>query len=479
LNESPTTKTVPRKSGSWILQALRVAVVRLRFVALLVGIVLLAAYWDDLWAHGERWFGRRPSTELSMKAGDEFFCPMHPVVVSAGPGQCPGCGMPLSRRSKGEAPALPGGFLTRVQFSPYRIAQAGIRTSPVERLPLEREIVTSGVVEYDERKLTRVTMRFHGRIESTAVKFRGVSVERGERLVTIYSPEVFAAEETLLSAARSLRDAEAAGVPDPKAVERGRALVDSARSRLILWGLWPEQLDAIVAGDTASASVDVLAPLSGVIARKAVLVGDYVTEGAPLFDVADLSTVWIVAQVYEEDLGVIAVGQEITATSLAYPGESFDGTIAFVDPILDRATRTADLRADVPNLGGRLKPGMYVSSIVRVPVAGIEPFRSTSRGPHDAVLAVPESAVIDTGRRNVVYVESSPGVFDAHEVVLGPRAGIYYSVIEGLDEGMRVATAGSFLIDAETRLDPAAAGTYFGASTAPESPPPVDSENRR
>ncbi len=245
--------------------------------------------------------------------------------------------------------------------------------------------------------------------------------------------------------------------------------------------------------------------------KKAVVAGDYVAEGAALFDVADLSSVWIKARVYEDDLGVVAVGRKVTATASAYAGESFEGTVAFVDPFLDKATRTADLRIDLANPDGRLKPGMYVAAVVRVPLADVEPFKSAPRpagdgapnaiytcpmhpevvqsapgkcpkcgmalekkevpavGPRD-VLSVPETAVIDTGKRKVVYVESAEGVFDAREVVLGPRAGVFYPVVKGLDAGMRVATAGSFLIDAETRLNPAAAGSYFGASgTEPKS----------
>jgi Cu(I)/Ag(I) efflux system membrane fusion protein len=253
----------------------------------------------------------------------------------------------------------------------------------------------------------------------------------------------------------------------------------------------------------------VRAPLSGIVTKKAVVVGDYVAEGGALFDVADLSTVWIKARVYEEDLGIVAIGQKVLATSTAFAGESFEGTVVFVDPFLDKATRTADLRVDLPNAGGRLKPGMFVTATIRVPLADVEPFKSMARPPSDGrtrtvywcpmhpevvcdepgkcekcggmdlvkkeipaigpkdVLAVPETAVVDTGKRKVVYVESSPGVFDAHEVVLGPRADVFYPVVKGLEAGDRVATAGSFLIDAETRLNPAAAGTYFGASGTP------------
>lgn len=514
--ESVPETSPPKKPRSRLVYALDIVLVRLRFILLLVAVMLFAAFWDDIVAHVERWTHTETAHGPAGTADVEYFCPMHPQVVRPEPGSCPICGMPLSKRKKGTKEELPDGVIARVQFAPFRIAQAGIRTSPVEWRPLLREIETVGTVDFDERNLARITARFPGRVESLAIDFTGRAVARGDALATLYSPEVFAAQESLLSAVRGLRDAESAPTPDARAVERSRGLAAAARSRLLLWGLWPEQVEKLEKEGKSSPTVEVLAPLSGVVTKKSVVVGDYVAEGASLFEVADLTTVWIKARVYEADLGVVATGQKVTAASTAFPGETFEGTVVFVDPFLDRATRTASLRADLPNPGGRLKPGMYVAATLRVPVASIEPFRSLARpasagdapakprieywcpmhpevvqdtpgkcdqcggmqlvrrevpaGPAlGEVLAVPETAVIDTGKRKVVYVESSPGVFDAREVVLGPRAGVFYPVVSGVEPGMRVATAGSFLIDAETRLNPAAAGTYFGATGAPST----------
>ena len=512
MTKDQVTGTPPKEPRSRLVYALDIVLVRLRFIGLLVAVMLFAAYWDDMKAHVERWFRPAGTAGAAGAADVEYFCPMHPHIVRTERGNCPICGMPLSQRKKGVAGGLPEGVLARVQLAPFRVAQAGIRTSPVEWRPLEHEIETVGFVDYDERRLARITARFPGRVESLAVDFTGTSAARGQPLATLYSPEVFAAEESLFASLRGLREVESAPNPDARSAERARGLVAAARSRLSLWGLWPEQIDAIEKDGKASPTVDVLSPLTGVVTKKAVVVGDYVTEGAALFDVADLSTVWIKARVYEGDLGVVAVGQEVVATSTAFPGEAFSGTVAFVDPFLDRSTRTADLRVDLPNPDGRLKPGMYVTASMRAPLRGIEPFKSMPQPPASDkprvvywcpmhpevvqdtpgkcekcggmelerkeipagpgagdVLAIPETAVIDTGKRKVVYVESSPGVYDAREVVLGPRAGAYYPVVQGLEAGMRVATAGSFLIDAETRLNPAAAGTYFGASGAPGS----------
>jgi Cu(I)/Ag(I) efflux system membrane fusion protein len=505
VSETRPPEPAPKPPRNRFVYALDIVLVRLRFIGLLVVVMLLAAYWDDIKAHVERWTHRAEPAPAAGAAATEYFCPMHPQVVRDAPGSCPICGMNLSKRAKGEAQKLPEGVTARVQFSPLRIAQGGIRTSAVEWKPLERGIESAGFVEYDERKLARITARFPGRVESLAVDFTGTTVEKGKPLARIYSPEVFAAEESLRTASKGLRDAKAAPKPDAKSVELAETLRSAARSRLSLWGLTDEQLDEIEKADATASTIDVLAPISGVVTKKAVVVGDYVAEGAALFDVADLSDVWVKARVFEADLGVVAVGQKVTATSTAFAGETFEGTVAFVDPFLDKATRTAALRIDVPNPAGRLRPGMFVNATVRVRLADVEPFKSMSRPSGDAkprvvytcpmhpdvvqdvpgdcpkcgmhlekkdvpavgssdVLAVPETAVVDTGKRKVVYVESAPGVFDAREVVLGPRAGVFFPVVKGLDAGMRVATAGSFLIDAETRLNPAAAGTFFGAS---------------
>lgn len=505
----------PARKRSRLVYALDIVLVRLRFIGLLIAVMLVAAYWDDVVAHVERWTHKESARGGAAASDVEYFCPMHPHIVRGEPGTCPICGMPLSKRKKGVETGLPEGVLARVQLAPFRVAQGGIRTSPVEWRPLQREIETVGFVEVDERKTARISARFPGRVESLAVNFTGTTVQAGEALATIYSPEAFAAQESFLAAVRALRDVESAAPRDERAVDRARLLTDAARSRLALWGLLPAQIEAIERAGKASPTIDVQSPLAGVVTKKSVVVGDYVQEGTALFDVVDLSSVWLKARVYEVDLGLVAVGQKVAATATAFPGECFEGTVAFLDPVLDPASRTAGLRADLPNPDGRLKPGMYVTASIRIPMVSVEPFRSQPRpeappdakprvvywcpmhpevvrdepgecaecggmklirkeipvgpGPSD-VLAVPETAVVDTGKRKVVYVESDPGVFDAREVVLGPRVGAFYPVVSGLEAGMKVATAGSFLIDAETRLNPAAAGSYFGATGAPSSP---------
>jgi Cu(I)/Ag(I) efflux system membrane fusion protein len=501
----PATPVPARGRGRFILD---VVLVRVRFLALFVIVGLVAGQWDRITARWERWM--RPAAEHAAEAAKvEYFCPMHPQVVRDAPGSCPICGMPLSRREKGESGGLPAGVLARVQLSPLRIAQGGVRTVEVSARPLVREVPTAGFVEVDERREKRIAARVAGRVDGLSVDFTGMRVAEGDPLVSLYSPDLITAEEALLSSARAL-EAIGRGGAGPEEVERAQRLLDASRDRLLLWGLTPEQVEAVRTSGKTGDHVDLRSPLAGTVLEKKVSVGKYVMEGEDLFRIADLTRVWVRARVFAADLALARVGAPVEAVADAFPGETFKGTVAFTDPVLDPATRTAGVRMDIVNPGGRLLPGMFVTARLRVPVADLEPFASRKTeavktadgdrwtcpmhpevvakepgkcpicsmalvkkesGPGEtlpgSVLAVPEPSVIDTGTRRVVYRESSPGVFDAVEVVLGPRAEGWYPVISGVAAGDRVVAAGAFLVDAETRLNPSIAAAYFGASSAP------------
>ena len=493
------TEGAPEGRGRFILD---VVLVRVRFVALFVVVGTVAGQWDRIIAHWEKW--TRPSPEHGEAAAAvEYFCPMHPTIVRAEPGACPLCGMPLSRRTKGESGDLPAGVLARVQLSPYRIAQGGVRTAVVEARPLVREVASVGFVEVDERREKRIAARFAGRVDGVSVDFTGVRVSEGDPLVTLYSPDLLAAEEALLSSARSLEAVRKAGA-SPEDVGRARRVLDASRERLLLWGFAADQVEAVLASGKAETAMAVRSPLSGTVLEKRVQVGQYVMEGADIYRVADLSKVWLRARIFPVDLPLARIGAPVEAVAEGLPGETFRGSVAFVDPVVDPATRTVGVRMDLDNPGGRLLPGMFATARIRVPVAELEPFASAAgtgakavpaehewtctmhpevsepgpgkcpechmdleertRTPAGSVAAVPEPAVVDTGTRRVVYRESSPGVFDAVEVVLGPRSDGWYPVVSGVAVGDRVVAAGAFLVDAETRLNPSAAAAYFGAS---------------
>jgi len=486
---------------------LEVVLVRARFLAIFVAIGVIAGQWDRIEAAWERW--SRPGPEEGAEASAfEHFCPMHPSIVRDAPGSCPVCGMPLSRRAKGAKEDLPRGVLARVQLSPWRIAQAGIRTAEVAPLPLVREVSAPGSVEVDERAVRSIAARVPGRVERVFADFTGREVAEGDPLVEIYSPDLVAAQAGLLGTARALEAARKAGA-DEEELLRARRPMEAARDRLLLSGLEPGQVDEVLAGGKPLLRVVLRSPLAGTVLEKRAVQGRYVAEGEDLYRIADLRRVWVRVRLSAEDLGLARAGAGIAAVAEGFPGETFHGTVAFVDPVIDPATRTVGVRADLENPGGRLRPGLFVTARIRAPVADLEPFASMPRPaapspggtrtewwcpmhpevtadreggecakcggmrlvrrevrdlPAGAVLAIPELAVVDTGARRVVYRESSPGVFDAVEVVLGPRAGAHYPVVSGLSAGDRVASAGAFLIDAETRLNPAAAAAYFGAT---------------
>ncbi len=481
----------------WIKFWLFVKTARLRFIAVLLAVGGTIAYWDTLKAHYEKW--TRPSAQATEAgAGSEFWCPMHPTVIREKPDKCPICGMPLSKRKKGDTAddeALPPGVISRVQLTPYRVALANIQTWQVHSLPLFKEIRAVGFVEFDERKLARISTRVTGksRIEKLFVNVTGQTVREGDPVAELYSPDLVVTWQNLLDA-RKLRNAD---------------LETMTRERLRLWGVEGEQVDEMLRANKPATRVTIRAPISGHIIKKYQVEGEYVEEGARLFDVADLSTVWIEAQVYEDELSFLKGGLDVSATTKAYPNREYHGRVSFVHPHLDSLTRTLRVRFDVENGDHQLRPGMYATVRIKTPIAKLEAFVearvqrqrdgllaesafASLFGPSLAmpplgtgtlvqsagewalarqqeVLVVPEQSVIDTGSRKIVYREQEPGVYDAVEVHLGPRAGGFYPVLRGLEFGDKVATQGAFLIDAETRLTSGAGSTFFGASGGPQS----------
>ncbi len=516
----------------------KVVELRLRFIALMAATGLVFGYWDTIWNHYEKWT-RPPGTVHAAASDVEYYCPMHPTVIQPEPGSCPICGMPLSKRKVGEKETLPAGVVSRLALGPMRVVQAGIQTSEVAYAPLSEAITTVGSVTYDERRLARISSKTKGmsRIEKLYVNFNGDSVKAGEPLAELYSPELYQAIQELLLAQRSAKERP------PAQSAFGRSLLGSegemvrlAREKLSRWGITAQQVDKILASGKAEYKVPILSPISGIVTRRNVLEGQYVAEGDALFEIADLSHVWVQAQVYEDQFSALKIGQAVEARVEAYPGELFRGKVAFIAPALNPATRTVDVRYDLDNADSRLRPGMFATVKLDTPVADTPAFRSrlaaaAPREPHakhailtvaeqkicpvttlklgamgepvsaeveggkvwtcceacppklkaepskylarlepapkDEVLTVPESAVIDTGTRKLVYVETEPGVFEGREVVLGPVSGDVYPVLEGLASGEKVATAGSFLIDAENRLNPKSAVKKKGEPTAP------------
>ena len=442
---------------------LKVIEVRLRFIAVLLITALVIGYWDTIANYWDKW--TRPAhVQVGKLAKDEeFYCPMHPQVVrddydpNGQAPHCPICGMPLSLRKRGAAAELPPGVTARAQLSPQRMQLAGVETVEVGYRPLVRQVLTVGSVAYDQSRRSRITSRVGGYVEKLYVDKTYIPVKEDQPLAEIYSPELFSAsQELLVAAGRGM---------DPQ-------LVPFARQRMKLMGVADKEIDAILATGKAAPLLLIRSPRTGQVVGKSIEAGSRVEQGMTLFDVADLSTVWIEADVYEKDLSILRIGQHVHATLDALPGDIFRGEVASIYSELDPSTRTVRVRFQVDNASGKLRPGMFATVRIDAPA---EPSEQSASG---GVLAVPERAVIDTGTRQIVYVEREPGVFEGREVHLGLRIGEFYPVLKGLEPGERVAAAGAFLIDAETRLNPSA-GTYFGASGGPgqagtQKPMPAD-----
>jgi Cu(I)/Ag(I) efflux system membrane fusion protein len=482
----------------WFHFVILVKLARLRFIAVLIAIGGVIAYWDTINAYYEKWTRPLLGAETAVSPDIEYWCPMHPTIVRDHPDKCPICAMPLSKRKKGdkdEEEALPPGVSQRVQITPYKVAVAGIDTAEIGYRKLTKEIAAVGFVEFDERKLARISARMTGktRIDKLYVNVTGQHVKKGEPLAELYSPDLVVTVRNLLDARQS----------------NNRSLESMARDRLRLWGIEDDQIDAIAKSGRPITHVTIRSPIHGHIIKKYQVEGEYVEEGARLYDVADLSTVWIEAQVYEDELAFLKLDLPVAATAKSFPNREFKGKLAFIHPHLDAPTRTLKVRFDMDNPKHELRPGMYATVRFQAPVAQLALMREERRrkwsaqttadltmaallspglppaggglpsllsaateetiAARDLIRAVPESAVIDTGSRQFVYRASEPDVYDQLEVQLGPRSGGFYPVLRGLQLGDRVATTGSFLIDAETRLTGGAASTYFGASGGPQS----------
>jgi membrane fusion protein, copper/silver efflux system len=501
---------------------LKVIELRLRFFVLVAATGLVFASWDTLVNHVEKWGRPRGEEHLSLSspAGVEFFCPMHPSVVDEQSGQCPICGMPLARRKRAGIGILPTGVLSRVRLAPGQIAQAGIRTVAVRFAPAIDQLTAIGLVGFDESRRVQVAFEGRGRtrIDRLHVHSEGEHVRAGQRLAELYSYDIAQSIRALIEASNALH-APPATRPDPDPTPLGDPgeRLRLATQGLQVLGVRQDQIDAIAADNRPDGYLPLIAPIGGIVIKKAAYQGQYVPEGTLLFEIADLGHVWVDAQVFEDQLALVRVGQPVAATVPAFPGEEFRGHVEQLAPALDPATRTLAVRFSLDNPGDRLRPGMLATvalnvarrvttqargatcPVTRLPLGAMGPAISVEvqgrtvsvccdacipkleaapekyldLGPRktatpDRVLSVPESAVVDTGTKTIVYVEASPGVFEGRAVVLGPRSGDSLPVLNGLGPGDRIAAAGSFLIDAETRLNPPAPSV--GRSAAADDP---------
>jgi Cu(I)/Ag(I) efflux system membrane fusion protein len=341
------------------------------------------------------------------------------------------------------------------------VAQAqaiGVTYTVVQRGPLERTVRTVGTIAPAESRLAEVTTKIDGFVERLFVNATGIQVRKGDPLLTLYSPMLVAAQEELLTARRLAGSVESG---ETEAWRNAQALLEAARRRLAYWDISADQIGRLEQTTEVTKTLTLVAPFDGVVLEKMVVQGQAVMPGMKLYRVADLSTVWIEADVFEQDLGLIRVGAPARLELAAYPGESFSGRVSFVWPVVDEQSRAGRVRVAVPNPGGRLKPGMYATLLFAAPL-GTE------------VLSVPAEAVVMTGERNLVFVVGSAGALEPREVTLGPRAGERLQVLSGVKEGERIVASANFLVDAESRLGAGAGGMAGMPGMNMEAPRPKE-----
>lgn len=332
---------------------------------------------------------------------------------------------------------------------------AGVQISEVHHQHLTTEISAFGRVEEPEARLSTISARVAGRIDRLYLQYTGQNVQRGQAIAEIYSPELLSASEEYKLALDSRNQLRAAA--EPEAIQAADDLVSASRRRLELWGMTAQQIDLIAAGHR-NPDVTVYSSTSGTVVERKVTQGQYVNAGDILYSVADLSTVWVKADVYESDLPQIGAGQPVQISSDALSGKTIHGSVEFIEPQASIETRTVPVHVHVTNPGMRLRPGMFV--------------RAVFNERQENALVIPRSAVLDTGTRKLVYIAIQNGVFEAREVHTGTPNNDLFPVISGLKPGERIVTNGNFLIDSQTRLTGGMTGLFGGSREFGDHPTP-------
>ncbi len=329
-----------------------------------------------------------------------------------------------------------------VQISPQKQQLIGVKFGTVEMKPLEKAIRTVGRVDYDEKRIVTVSPKIGGWIEDLYVDFTGKFVKQGDPLLTIYSPELVSTQEEYLVALKAKQTLTKS--PFPEVSSSGDSLAESAKRRLKLWDISDDQIKALEETGQAKKTLTLYSPFTGFVLEKAAYKGMNVMPGMALYKLADLSVVWLMADIYEYELPFVRLGQQ-AAIQLSYmPGETFTGRAIYIYPSLNPETRTAKVRFEFANPQGKLKPEMYANVEIKVRLG--------------QKLAVPEGAIIDTGIRQLAIIDKGNGYFEPREVKVGSKVEGYYEVIKGLKAGERVVTSANFLVDSESKLKEALGG---------------------
>ncbi len=403
-----------------------------RVVILMIGILLVGATIFVVARRSSEMPSGHTVSDSIKTASDYYTCPMHPSVHSDHPGACPICGMTLVKKSSEPDTSMHMSMdMGSVTVSPARQVLADVATTPARRGTLDREIRAVGTIMAAEPNVRRITARFPGRLDHLYLTYTGQSVKKGDPVADVYSPEAISAQEEYLLALGS-------------DTQDGGSLLGKSREKLLRWGFTDAQISALARSGKVRDVVTIYSPISGIVVDKQIDPQQYAAAGQDLYEVADLSSVWLTADLYEYEISDLKLGETVEASTEAYPGKIFRGKITFISPTVDPATRTVRVRAEIPNPTGELKTEMYVNVLVRI------------RMPETVV--VPASAIISTGTHRMVWVQKEEGVFEPRHVVVGATGGDSVQILEGLDAGEIVATSGGYLLDSESQLQAPSSG---------------------
>jgi membrane fusion protein, copper/silver efflux system len=392
-------------------------------VTLIVGVLLGWLFFHPGQKNEEK---HDHSTEVVQ--GTIWTCAMHPQIRMPEPGKCPICGMDLIPLAQSSTSSIDP---DAIHLSKEAAQLANVLTSIVTKQKPVKEVRLYGKVQADERLLQSQVAHVPGRIERLAVNFTGESVIKGQVLAQIYSPELITAQQELLEATKTKQSQP--------------AIYEAAKEKLRQWKLTDNQIESIEGSGTVQTAIEVVSNTSGIVTDRLVNTGDYVSQGTPLFKIADLSKVWVLFDAYESDLQFLHKGEKVKFTLQALPGNDYSGSIVFIDPVIDPITRVAKVRVETGNQSGKLKPEMFATGIV-----------SSTLGEYPNNIIIPRSAVLWTGKRSIVYVKQ-PGtdepIFKIREIGLGPMLGESYVITDGLSEGEEIVTSGTFSVDAAAQLE--------------------------
>lgn len=333
---------------------------------------------------------------------------------------------------------------------------AGVQTAAVEKKALTKEIRTTGKLALNENGRAYITSRVMGRVDELYVTADGEYIEPGQVIAAVYSPDYIAAQEEYILAIDTVNKLSGAS---RDIVQMNNQLLQAARRKLELLGVSSGDIDQIANTKQVSTTMPVRAQFGGTVLEKLVLSGAYVMQGEKLYAVSDLSSVWLNADLYEKDIANVKVGQTVTVTTPAYPGETFTGMVSFINPVLDDATRTVKVRVEMGNPGGKLKPNMFANAMINIPLG--------------ETVVIPASSLLDTGKRKVVFVAQDENTFVKRDIVIGQEANGFIQVLSGLQPGEIVVTAATFLIDSQTQLGNFGSHAGHGGSGNPQTSQPA------